>query len=211
MTKIYDATVPLSSAVPTWPGDPRFKMVSVHRLADGDACNVARLTLGTHAGTHVDAPFHFLAEGSTVDQLPLELLMGKARVIGVSSSRDRVDRKDLEDLDLSDELRVLIRTRSSGLLRQGPFREDFVWLTADAAALLVQRGIKLVGIDSPSVDRFDSKEHETHRTLLGAGVIVVEALDLSAVEPGEYDLFCLPLRLVGGDGAPARVVLRTRP
>jgi arylformamidase len=209
MTKIYDVSVPLSASVPTYPGDPRFEIEFQKRLAAGDACNLARLSLGAHAGTHVDAPYHFRAEGITVDELPLEILMGKARVVE-TPVRDRIRREDLESLDLRDDLRVLLKTRMSGQMRVPEFQEDFVHLTGDAAAYLAQAGIKLVGIDYLSVDRFGSTDFEAHHALLGAGVVIVEGLDLSEVEPGEYEMACLPLRIVGGDGSPARVVLRAR-
>lgn len=210
MTRIFDVTVPLSSMVPTFPGDPRFHMEFTHKIADGQPYNVARITMGAHSGTHVDAPYHFLADGATVEQLPLEILMGKARVVEISA-REKIERSDLETLDLRDDLRVLIKTRMSGQLRVAHFQEDFVYLTPDAATYLVQAGIKLVGIDYLSVEQFGSHDFAAHHALLGAGVVIIEGLDLSQVEPGEYEMACLPLRLVGADGSPARVVLRTRP
>lgn len=209
MAKIIDVTVPLSAEVPTFPGDPRFHMEFPHRITDGEPYNVARITMGAHSGTHVDAPYHFLADGATVDMLPLEILMGKARVVE-PPGRDKIERIDLEALDLRDDLRVLIKTRMSGQLRQPAFQEDFVYLTPDAATYLVQAGIKLVGIDYLSIEKFGSKDFAAHHALLGAGVVVIEGLDLSEVEPGEYEMTCLPLRIVGADGSPARVVLRTR-
>jgi arylformamidase len=210
MAKIFDLTVPLSGQTPTFPGDPSFQSEPVHRLQAGAPCNVSRLTLGTHAGTHVDAPFHFLENGATVDELPLEILTGKARVVAVAA-RDAVDRADLEALDLRDDLRLLIRTRNSGQLRQPEFHPEFVHLTAEAASYLVQVGIKLVGWDYLSIEKFGSRDFPAHHALLGAGVVIVEGLDLSQVEAGEYELTCLPLKVAGGDGAPARVILRSRP
>jgi arylformamidase len=210
MAKIFDLTVPLSPELATFPGDPPFSSERFSRIEDGQACNVSRLTLGTHTGTHVDAPRHFAEAGATVDELPLEILTGKARVVSVPA-RDAVDRPQLENLDLRDDLRVLFRTRNSGQLRQPGPRSDFVHLTAEAASYLVQVGIKLVGWDHLSIDRSGSTDFPAHHALLGAGVVVVEGLDLSQVEPGEYELSCLPLKIAGGDGAPARVILRTRP
>lgn len=209
MSKLIDVSVPLSPAVPTFPGDPRFHMEFTHRIADGQPYNVARITMGAHSGTHVDAPYHFLADGGTVDQLPLEILMGKARVVEISS-REKIERADLEALDLRDDLRILLKTRMSGQLRVSAFQEDFVYLTPDAAQYLVQAGIKLVGIDYLSVEKFGSQDFAAHHALLGAGVVIIEGLDLSQAEPGEYDMACLPLRIAGADGSPARVVLRTR-
>lgn len=209
MARYYDVTVPLSAAVPVFPGDPRFHLEFTHRIADGQPYNVARITMGAHSGTHVDAPYHFLADGGTVDQLNLEILMGKCRVIEMGA-RDRIERADLEAQDLRSDLRVLLKTRMSGQLRVREFQQDFVYLTPDAARYLVQAGIKLIGIDYLSVEKFGSEDFAAHHALLGAGVVIIEGLDLSAVEPGEYELTCLPLRLVGADGSPARVVLRER-
>lgn len=210
MAKIYDLTVPLSPQLATFPGDPPFQSDPAYRIRDGHPCNVSRLTLGTHAGTHVDAPRHFLEDGARVDELPLEILTGKARVVSIPA-REAVDRADLEALDLRDDLRLLIRTRNSGQLRQPEFRPDFVYLTPEAASYLVQVGIKLVGWDYLSIEKFGSRDFPAHHALLGAGVILVEGLDLSQVEAGEYELTCLPLKVAGGDGAPARVIVRSRP
>jgi arylformamidase len=209
MARIYDVTVPLSASNPTFPGDPRFQMEFTHRIEDGQPYNVGRITMGTHSGTHVDAPYHFLADGATVDQLPLEMLLGKARVVEVTA-REKIERADLEALDLRDDLRVLLKTRMSGQMRSPQFQEDFVYLTPDAAIYLVQAGIKLVGIDYLSVEQFGSHDFPAHHALLGAGVVIIEGLDLSQVEAGDYEMVCLPLRIAGADGSPARVVLRTR-
>ena len=163
-----------------------------------------------HSGTHVDAPSHFLAGGASVDQLPLEILLGKARVVDLKVL-DRIRRKDLEEADLRDDIRVLLKTRMSGQLRTREFQAGFVSLAEDAAAYLVQAGLKLVGIDYLSIDPHDSTDWPAHRLLLGAGVVVIEGLDLSEVEAGEYEMACLPLRIEGAEAAPARVVLRARP
>jgi arylformamidase len=209
MTKFIDVTVPLSAELPTFPGDPPFQVDVTHRMGIGDAYNVARLTLGTHAGTHVDAPFHFIPDGSTVDELALEILIGKVRVVDLLG-RDVVERADLEALDLREDLRVLLKTRNSGLLRQSSFQENYVYLASEAATYLAQVGIKLVGFDYLSIEKFGSRDYAAHLALLEAGVVIVEGLDLSEIEPGEYDMVCLPLRIAGADGSPARVVLRPR-
>lgn len=207
--KIYDVTVPLSCDVPTFPGDPPFDMRFTHRMADGAPYNVAHLSLGTHSGTHVDAPYHFIADGATVDELPLEILMGKVRVLDLPM-RDKIDRGDLQACGLRDDLRVLLRTRMSGQLKNPQFQSDFVYLTQDAAEYLAQVGLRLVGIDYLSIEQFGSHDFPAHKALLSAGVVVVEGLDLSDVEAGEYDMICLPLRIAGADGAPARVLLKSR-
>jgi arylformamidase len=209
MPRIYDVTAPLSAELPTYPGDPRFSLEPTHEIAKGQPYNLARLSLGTQTGTHVDAPYHFLADGATVDQLPLEILLGKARVVELHG-RDRVDRADLEELDLRDDIRVLFKTRMTGHMLRPEFQTDHVYLTEDAATYLVQAGIKLVGMDYVSFEKPGSVDYPAHHALLSAGVVIVEGLDLSEIEGGEYDLFCLPLRIPGADGAPARVLLRSR-
>jgi arylformamidase len=208
MHRIHDVTVPLVPGMLAYPGDPPFALEPVQRIGEGPYA-LSRLVLTTHSGTHVDAPAHFLAGGLTVDQLPLEILLGKARVAEVSS-RDRVERADLEALDLRDDLRVLLKTRMSGQMLKAAYQEDHVYLSEDAAQYLAQAGIKLLGFDYLSIDRGGSADFAAHHALLGAGVLVIEGLDLSEVEPGEYDMACLPLRVGGGDAAPARVVLRSR-
>ena len=208
MARVYDVTVPLTPGMPTYPGDPAFELEVVRTIAE-HRYGLSRITLGTHTGTHVDAPAHFVVGGATVDTLPVEILLGKARVVELPS-RERVDRADLEALDLRDDLRVLLKTRMSGQILKTAYQEDHVYVTVDAARYLAQAGIKLVGFDYLSIDRFGSADFPAHQILLGAGVVVVEGLDLSEVEPGEYDMDCLPLRLDGGEAAPARVVLRSR-
>jgi arylformamidase len=208
--KFIDVTVPLSPDLPTYPGDTPVQTEPTHRIADGGPYNVTRLTMGTHAGTHVDAPRHFLTEGGAVDELSLDILIGKA-LLAAFPGRDAVTRADLQQLDLTSVLRLLIRTRNSGSLRQGRLEEDAVYLDPEAARYLVQQGIKLVGWDSLSVDKWGSTDYASHHALLSGGVVVVEGLDLSQAEPGYYDLVCLPLRVAGGDGSPARVILKPRP
>jgi arylformamidase len=208
MPRIHDVTVPLVPGLLVYPGDPPLELEPLRRLGEAPY-SLSRLVVTTHAGTHVDAPAHLLAGGATVDLLPLEILLGKARVVEVPS-RERVERADLEALDLRDDLRVLLKTRMSGQMLKPGYQEDHVYITVDAAHYLAQAGIKLVGFDYLSIDRFGSADFPSHQALLGAGVVVVEGLDLSEVEPGEYEMACLPLRVGGGDGAPARVVLRSR-
>jgi arylformamidase len=208
MARIHDITVPLTPGLPAYPGDPPVGIEVVQRAGEAPY-GLARLDLTTHSGTHVDAPAHFVTGGATVDTLALEILIGKARVVELPG-RERVDRPDLEALDLRDDLRVLLKTRMSGQLLKPGYQQDHVYLTGDAALYLAQAGLKLVGFDYLSIDRFGDSSYPAHRALLAAGVVVVEGLDLSEVEPGEYDMTCLPLRVGGGDGAPARVVLRSR-
>ena len=208
MATVYDVTVPLVPGLPVYPGDPPFEIESVQRLGSAPF-SLSRMSLATHTGTHVDAPAHFLPGGATIDSLPLEILLGKARVVEIAA-RERIDRADLEPRDLRDDLRILLKTRMSGQMLKSGFQEDHLYLSGDAAAYLAQAGLKLVGFDYLSVDRYGAQDYPAHHALLEAGVVIVEGLDLSEVEPGEYDMTCLPLRVAGGDGAPARVILRSR-
>lgn len=208
MPSVYDVTVPLTPGVPVYPGDPPFQIEPIP--PDGSSpFKLSRMSLGTHTGTHVDAPAHLVPSGATIDALPPEILIGKARVLEVLA-RERIERLDLEAQDLRDDLRVLLKTRMSGQMLKSGFQEDHLYLEGDAAAYLAHAGLKLVGFDYISVDRYGSADFPAHRALLEAGVVIVEGLDLSEVEPGEYDMTCLPLRVAGGDGAPARVILRSR-
>ena len=205
--KIYDVTVPISKELIVYPGDPLVKIRRLSAIGQKDGkYNLSVLTLGSHTGTHIDSPFHLFADGETVDRLPLELLLGRARVVEITSAR--IDETVLREFDLTTEVRLLFKTRNSYLWSSKAFVKDYVHLTVDAARYLVQEGIKLIGIDYLSVDKADSEELEVHKELLQAGVIIIEGLDLREVEPGDYELICLPLKIQGGDGAPARVVLR---
>lgn len=205
--RIYDVTVPISRDQAVYPGDPPIKLDRRRVIGKNDSkVNVTRLSFGSHTGTHVDPPFHFIESGITVDRLPLEILMGRARVVEVNAPC--IDENALREFDFTEDVRLLFKTRNSYLWSEKKFVQDFVYISPGAARKLVEDGIKLVGIDYLSVEKFDYEEPETHLTLLGAGVVVVEGLDLREVESGIYEMFCLPLKIEGGDGAPARVVLR---
>lgn len=206
---IYDISIPISPGLPVWPGDPPVELERVCDMAQGDECNVSRLVCSVHTGTHVDAPRHFLPQGATVEALALDVLIGAAVVVEMPDC-DAITPADLDSLHLPlGTTRLLFKTRNSQLWRQPehPFEPNFVALTSDAAAWVVDRGIQLVGVDYLSVQRFYDSEPLTHCRLLEAGVVIVEGLNLAAVAPGEYHFICLPLKLVGSDGAPARAVL----
>ena len=204
--KIYDVTVPLSKELVVYPGDPHVKIINRSTIGEDDAqCNLSRYSFSSHAGTHVDPPSHFIENGVTVDNLPLELLIGRARVVEVTAPV--IDEAVLEEFDFTADARILFKTRNSYLWSQKKFVEDYVYITPGAARVLVAEGIKVIGIDYLSVDKFGA-EAETHLTLLKSGVVIIEGLDLREIEPGDYEMFCLPLKVKGGDGAPARVVLR---
>jgi arylformamidase len=204
---LYDVTRPLSLSMPVYPGDPAVEIAPVAQLAWGDAANVSRLVLTSHSGTHIDAPRHFFERGTTVDALDIHTLMGPARICDMPCSY-HIDVDDVCALDLHGVSRVLFKTRNSALWERPGFQPDYIALTAAAAQALADRKVRLVGIDYLSVDGFDAPDFPVHRLLLGAGVIILEGLDLRHVPPGDYDMYALPLLLEAGDGAPARVILR---
>ncbi len=207
--KILDISVPLSARLPVWPGDPAVVVERIRSISAGDASNDSRLSCSVHSGTHVDAPAHFVENGRTVDQLPLGTLVGPATVIEILE-KSVITPEILEKALLPSEIRrLLIKTTNSHLWDDPhhPFYSDFAALSAEAARWIVAKGIRLVGVDYLSVQRFRDPEPLTHRFLLQAGVVIVEGLDLRNVRPGEYSFACLPLKLAGSDGAPARAVL----
>lgn len=211
--QIYDVSVPLSATTPTYPGDPGIEITNWLTLAGGDAANVSLMNFGLHSGTHVDAPSHFIEGGAKVDSLPLDSLLGEAEVIEVPQNIRIIDRNFVVANCARRSQRILFKTHNSTLWSntQDGFCEDYVYVDHEAARHLVETGIKLVGIDYLSVEKFNSKNFETHLTFLSSGVVILEGLDLRDVAGGMYELLCLPLRIAGGsgDGAPARVVLRT--
>jgi arylformamidase len=205
---LYDISVPIREGMPIWPGDPEGRIRKALALARGDPVNVSALSLGVHSGTHLDAPHHFLEEGVPIDQIPLDLCVGEARVVEVPAPV-AIGPADLEGLPLRGCVRLLLKTRNSGLRRRQGFQEDFVSLTAEGAAFLVAAVVRLLGIDYLSVEGFRVEGAPAHLTLLGAGMFLLEGVDLSAVPPGDYELLCLPLKVTGAEGAPARALLRT--
>ncbi len=212
--QIYDVSVPLSSTTPTYPGDPGIEIKQWRTLAGGDTANVSLINFGLHSGTHVDAPAHFIEGGAKIESLPLESLIGDAEVVEVAGDIRVIDESFVLANCSGGSQRILFKTRNSAFWnnRQDGFREDYTYIEPAAARRLAESGIKLVGIDYLSVEQFKSDHFETHHALLSRGVVIVEGLDLRAVPSGFYELICLPLKIVGGsgDGAPARVVLRTK-
>lgn len=210
---IYDITVPLTNEMPTYPGDPGVQISDWYSLANGDPANVTRLNFGAHTGTHVDAPAHFIEGASKVESLPLDVLIGRVQVIEVPETHLSIDRESVARHCDRDVTRVLFKTRNSSFWAEqsAEFRPDFTYLELSAAEHLVDRGVKLVGIDYLSIEQFGQKEHSTHLALLSKGVIILEGLNLAAIPAGHYELICLPMRIRSGqgDGAPARAVLRT--
>jgi arylformamidase len=205
--KLIDVSVPLDANLPTYPGNTPYTLEAIKRLAKGDSSNVSTLHMSAHCGTHVDAPRHFFDEGPGVEGLPLDLLCGRARVIELTT-RKGITAADLAKSDLSEDVRVLIKTHNSRLWGSPDFQTDFIGITESAAKYLVEHGIKVVGVDYLSVEPFKTPGAPAHHVLLGGGTIVIEGLNLRDVETGIYEMLCLPLPVIGSDGAPARVVLR---
>ena len=207
---IYDVSVPVRARMPVYPGDPAVEVDTPEALAKGDSANVSRLRLGAHTGTHIDAPAHFLPDARRVAELPLDALLGEARVIEIPGTVQAIAPEHVSADMLAGAERVLFKTRNSSFWADDAFHRDFTFLTPDAARALVAARVRLVGIDYLSVEVFKSHDHETHRVLLARDVIILEGLDLRGIAPGVYELLCLPLKLAdgAGDGAPARAVLR---
>jgi len=207
-TRLLDVSVPLRPGMPVYPGNPDFENVPVHRIADGHSSNHSRLVLGTHTGTHVDAPLHFFDGRPGVDQMPLDLLIGRVRVVDVPD-RGGITAQRLAAAGLREDIRVLFRTPNSALWNTTEgFHTDYSYISEDGARFLVDQGVKVVGVDYLSVEQFKKPGAPAHHVLLGAGVIIIEGLNLSDAEPGHYEMYCLPLKIANGDGAPARVVLK---
>jgi arylformamidase len=207
--KIFDISLAISPDMPVWLGDPSVELELIESMDAGGHNNVSRLSASVHTGTHVDAPHHFLNDGRTVEQLPLEVLTGPCYVVQLPDGVEAITAEALDGMSLpANVTRVLFGTSNSRFWSRGEmkFQEDFVAVVEDGARWLVEHGIRLVGVDYLSVAPFGDSV-PTHTVLLQAGVVVVEGLDLSAVPRGFYDLYCLPLKLLGSDGAPARAIL----
>ena len=203
-----DVSVTLRNGMVGWPGDPVARISHVLEIERGDPCTVSLLEIGAHAGTHMDAPAHFVAGGIGIDQMPVDAAIGPARVIAIDDPESiKID--ELVRHEVRPGERILFKTRNSDRpWESGAFAEDFVYLSAAAARYLVERQVALVGIDYLSVGGFREDGVETHQALLNAGVWVIEGLYLGQVSPGPVELICLPLKIAGGDGAPARALVR---
>jgi arylformamidase len=205
-----DVSVPLRSGMVHWPGDPAVSIELVSDMARGHDANVTAIDMGAHTGTHVDAPLHFLPGATSLDGLDPDVMIGPARVIAIEDPV-MITTGELAGHDVRAGERVLFKTRNSERCwATDDFIEDFVYVAEEAAAALAALPVQLVGVDYLSVGGFHADGPAIHRHLLGAGVWILEGLDLRGVEPGGYDLLCLPLRLAGADGAPARALLRPR-
>lgn len=211
---IFDISVAISpETTPTYPGDPALEVVSWAAIARGDAANVTLLRMGAHTATHVDAPAHFIEGAPPVSVMPLEALIGEAHVVALDEAIEAIDASHVAAHVPVGTARVIFKTRNSNFWHGDgkTFRADFTHLTLEGARALLERGVRLVGIDYLSIEKFKAETFATHTTLLSAGVVIIEGLDLSEVSAGVYELICLPLKIAAGsgDGAPARAVLRT--
>jgi arylformamidase len=206
--RVYDISVGIDPELPIWPGDSPIILDRVQSMDAGDIANVSRFGGSVHVGTHVDAPLHFIQNGKSIDTIPIKSLIGRAYVVHLPRV-DTINQDVLEKAGIPPRTRrVLFRTKNSRLWSKGgrEFQQDFVAIEETGARWLVQKGVQMVGIDYLSVAPYGDSV-PTHRILLEAGVVIVEGLDLSAVTQGRYTIYCLPLKLVGIEGAPARAIL----
>jgi arylformamidase len=210
VTRLIDVSLQIGPDLLVWPGNPGVSVEPTSRISRGDSSNVSEIRLGSHTGTHVDPPSHFLDGGTTAEDLPLDVMMGETTVADLRGIAGPIGGDELDGLSLAGEVtRLLLRTDNSALwgadLRAFP--DEYVCLAPEGARWVVENGIRLIGIDFLSIEARGAPGHPTHRTLLEAGVVILEGLDLSGVDPGEYTLACFPLKIAGCDGAPTRAVL----
>jgi arylformamidase len=205
-TRVIDVSVPNGPGQHVYPGDPAPRLEAVHRIRDGAAANVTLITMGSHTGTHVDAPHHFIDDGPRLGQVALDRMVGDALVADLRG-RAVIDAASLAGVETKPGDILLCRTDNSERWAAPEFQRDFVYFTEDAAELMLARQVRAVGLDYLSIERFGSTDFPVHHRLLGAGVFVIEGLDLRHAEPGRYVLVCLPLKFPDLDGAPARAVL----
>ena len=206
---IYDVSVPIANGMPVWPSDPPTRLTpsAVPSRDGGYTIRVTSIEMGSHTGTHIDAPDHFVEGGRKLHEIPLDALVGQATVFQISTGIRSITREDLEKRDWTGIRRVLFKTDNSPRWADARFHKDFVYLEPAAAEFLVESGILLVGIDYLSIDPFGSEQHPAHFVLLPKNVVVLEGLDLRQVAPGRYHMVALPLNLQHADGAPTRVIL----
>jgi len=199
--KIIDVSLDISNETISFPGDPKVEVKRVFDITKGDIATVSKLSLSSHTATHIDAPAHFIKGGLTVDKIPLEHLMGKVKIF------DKITRSFLEKKHIEREKAIFFKTKNSHYLNSSNFYQKYTSLSLDAAEYLIEKGIKVVGIDYLSIEEYGSDEYPVHKILLSHGVLVIEGLNLLGVKEGKYEFIALPLRIKGCDGAPARVVL----
>jgi arylformamidase len=209
MSKPYiDISVPMYDGMVHWPGDPECRISLAVSMAGGAPCNLTQMSLSAHTGTHMDAPRHFVRDGRTMESVPMDAVIGPCRVIELKN-RTAVTVEELKPHKLRKGERVLFKTRnSSHSWKTAAFDEKFIYIPADTARYLVACGVRTVGVDYLSVGGYQKDGVECHQIMLGAEIWIIEGLNLSKVKPGKYELICLPLKILGADGAPARAILR---
>ena len=206
--KLYDISVSLGDESIDFPGDTPYQRKMVQTLEDGDECNLSEITMSAHAGTHMDAPSHFFSEGKTIDRFPVEKFILSAVVVHVQN-RGSIEPEALEDVTVLPGDAILFKTGNSteGRIENGVFEEDFVYLSEKGADWCLQKRVGLVGIDYISIEKYGSKASPVHRKILGRGIPILEGINLKSVPAGKYTLYCFPLKIGGGEGAPVRAIL----
>ncbi len=203
-----DISIPFRNGMPSWPGEPSFQIKQVSAIERGDLANVSLVSMSVHTGTHMDPPLHFIPGRESIDNMPLEATVGPARVIQIEDTIS-IKPEELQKYRIRRGERILFKTRNSTRCwKTDKFIEDYVFISKEAAQFLAKRGVRAVGIDYLSVGGFKNEMVEPHETLLGAGIWVIEGLNLSQVPPGRYELICLPLKIEGGNGSPARAIIK---
>ena len=208
--KTYDISLPIKNSMLVWEGK---KKVSIKNLATvkKDGVKLSHFSFGSHTGTHIDAPSHFLQEGIDIDEISLKKLIGQCRVVDLTKiDHEEILQSDIAKVGIKKEDRILFKTGNFALLKKSTFPKNYISLSEKGAAFLVEKGIYLVGTDFLGIEKKGNSNHPVHKMLLGNGVVIVEGLDLSEIEKGVYDIICLPLKIVGVDGSPARVLLIER-
>ena len=206
--KFYDISVSLGDESIDFPGDTPYEREMAQTLEDGGDCNLSKMTMSAHAGTHMDAPFHFFSEGKTIDRFPVEKFVLSAVVVHVQN-RISIDPVALENANVLPGEAILFKTRNSteSRIQNGIFQEDFVYLSEKGADWCLQKGVGLIGIDYNSIEKYGSKGFPVHRKILGRDIPILEGINLKSVPAGKYTLYCFPLKIGSGDGAPVRAVL----
>ena len=204
--KYYDITITMKPGMTVYPGDPQFEAAEHMCMEKGDVCNVSVISFGSHTGTHMDAPKHFYKDGLTVDKLPLEHFLGPTRVVEIRN-KPEISACDLENLSIRKGERILFKTDNSFSKKEAGFNENYVHITPDAAQFLADKGVITVGIDYLSVEGYRNEVPQTHYTLLGNNIAILEGLRLDDIMPGEYELIALPLKIENGNGSPVRAIL----
>lgn len=208
MADYIDISIPLWENTIIYPGDPKPEYSFIGTLDNGDVANIGQMKHGLHHGTHVDVPFHFYNDGKNFSEIPLDRFVGKALVVDATQEETCISGETLKNVPLKDYRIILLKTKNSmEYYDYGKFYEGFIYLDKSACTALVEAGVETIGLDYITVDPYGCVEMPAHHTLLSNNMTIIESINLKEVEPGEYQLYCLPLKLVGTDGANARAIL----